>query len=527
MMVAQGVAGLDALVLASSPPEECPICYQLQDHMEKLVPCGHRICAECVKKLETFVGGVVDKRCPFCRKKFIVLARPPALVEVCLRRMQWRLPQPDQIQRLPGKLRICLLARCKNRRQLYGDVLMELVRGLSLEVLDLRDATNLKSADLGVLASLLASPPREMHLSNVPLLNDAGLGSLLAVAAPTVENLNIAGASDGLEGASLEHFAQRLPRLAHLNLAGCGNLLSSSFVATAEGVSSTLISLDLSGCRRLGNEAIAGLASCTKLQRLAARGLWKLEAAPVAHVLEACGKLQELDLTHCGRVWGPDVLGAAAGFCTQLRQLMVGALPGIDDDAILALAASTVGSALHCLSISKSVITDNAIRAVQANCPLLQRLDVSDCHDIGESAVVDAIMDMPYLRICQVQYCRHISTSAQMYIGQLLSGRMLGIEDAVPRLKGRASQGPPRRRAAEASLDIDDCCRGSQSATLLAAEVSAAASSSGLPSPTSSAEISPLRVSTSEGDQEEDGNTCIPSSTDSSTSNSTSTSPSA
>merc|ERR1712232_90281 len=90
---------------------------------------------------------------------------------------------------------------------------------------------------------------------------------------------------------------------------------------------------------------------------------------------------------------------------------------------------------------------------------------MGDCHEISEASVVDTVMDMPQLRIFLLKYCRGISTAMQLFIGQLLSGRALRIDDS-PDLKRTSA--PPNGEAEASSAEdcqgnSSDACCSSQS----------------------------------------------------------------
>lgn len=441
--------------------EECPICRLCKTKLQKLVPCGHRLCEACVSKLKQFATGNTAKRCPFCRQDFVAVGSPPGLVQVCLKKMCWRLPKPHDIQKLPPKLRALLLSQLKNGRMLYGETLTALISGLRLDTLRLSDATNMTTADFQQVAPLLAIAPKDVILSNIPMLNDTGLHAILTLAAPVLEHLNTASASEKLEGTSLQAFAQRMPRLKKLELAHCSGIEPSAFSALISGVSSSLRFLDVTGCRRLGSDAILSLTACTKLQRLILYGLWRLETPALLLVLEACQELHALDVSHCRKLHGPALLRGVAAYCTNIRELNAAAFADVEDEDVISLALSTAGSSLECWCLAGSEITDRALVAIRQNCPVLQRLDISDCHDITENGLLSTVVQMTQLRICQAKYCRKIPAAMQLMVSHLLAARSLGIEDV-----SRQKQSATTSRASTCSkAKRSETCLGNLSLT--------------------------------------------------------------
>ena len=177
---------------------ECRICYQPREP-RKLSPCGHTLCGPCVAKLEQLANsGGGYRRCPFCRQEFQVLYSPAGLVGLCVAKMQWRLPRPDALRRIPADLRALVLAGLKNRRMLHGANLIELVRGLSVDILDVSDATNMTADDCNALSQLIARAPERLKLSNIPMLCDMGVEALLTLCASVLEDLDCSGAQERL-----------------------------------------------------------------------------------------------------------------------------------------------------------------------------------------------------------------------------------------------------------------------------------------------------------------------------------------
>jgi len=433
-IVAASAAGRDTV---------CTICYQHVDRLQKLVPCGHSLCKGCVRKLEQVSHVRSAKRCPFCRQDFTVVQSPPGLVELCMGPMMWRLPKPTELRRLPPKIRALLLGKLRNGRLIYGENLIELLRGLSVDSLVLRDASNMRNADLEIGAPLLATPPRSIVASNSPMLRDDGVRALLRVAAPVLEYLDL-NCDIEFEGECLQEFGQKLPKLDTLNLSGCKALQSPAVASLAQGCASTLTTVDLGSCHRLDDDTVLGLSACQLLVRLRLYGLWKISTQAIVRLLGACRQLRALDLTHCSKLCGAEVLRAIAAHTMELRELAIGGVPGICDDEVVALGMSDAGARLECLQIPKTEITSESLRALKTHCGLLQRLDISECHEVTEDALLTMIMEMPRLRICQLKYCKGIATQMQLYVSQLLAGRMFGVDEnelAAPTCGARITSG--------------------------------------------------------------------------------------
>lgn len=63
------------------------------------------------------------------------------------------------------------------------------------------------------------------------------------------------------------------------------------------------------------------------------------ESLDERQVIIACTRLRVLDVTSCGKVSGAEILCTVAGHCSELRELMVGALSGIGQRCLVIAAA--------------------------------------------------------------------------------------------------------------------------------------------------------------------------------------------
>eukprot|EP00928_Gymnodinium_smaydae_P034537 TRINITY_DN24448_c0_g2_i1.p1 TRINITY_DN24448_c0_g2~~TRINITY_DN24448_c0_g2_i1.p1 ORF type:complete len:790 (+),score=79.13 TRINITY_DN24448_c0_g2_i1:69-2438(+) len=464
--------------------EECAICFRENEEMQQLLPCKHNICKCCANKIVNLSAARGSEQlCPFCRQAFSIRRVPRGLVEICLKKLVQTSMPAEEVKRLPVELRACLLMLLTNRRLLYGDRLVELLRGYPDESLKLSYAMNLRSEDLQSAAPLLARPLRQAILDNVPMLDDAGLEAILSTSAGTLEQINVSTPSDRFTGVSLCKFASSMSRLSDLNLNGCKGLTCESFVGITRFLAPTIRYLDLTQCRRLTDEAVLTLVPFHRLQRLLLRGLWQLSTEAVLQVMLACKQLRLLDLTGCSGVSGGEVLQAAAGHSMELRELMVGALKDIGDEEVVALATSTTGASLERLNISDTAITKLAAHAIQCHCPELRSLDISWCHGVSEHAMADMVTFMPKLKVLNCRGCRMIPKEAVFFVAQLLASRALGIEERAPPKQ--------RRRGNDLFIvtDRDDCCQSSvTSPTSAGSPASGSSSSSSRRSHTSSIE---------------------------------------
>lgn len=449
--------------------QECQICRDPQRKLQRLEPCGHHLCASCIKKLEQHAD---VQRCPFCRQGFVVLHSPPSLVELLCGRLGWRLPKAEGLQRLPSSIRAELLSQLKNNRLLYGDTLAALLGGLHLETLRLSDATNMTNTDLERVAPLLGKPPKNVILSNVPQLDDQGLQALLQVSAPILEHLDIGTASENFNGCSLTRFAKCLPCLKYLELPNCHGFESAVLSDIAIGCSATLISLDVSGSRRIDNAAVSSLAACRELQQLRLCGLFKLQTPPLIRVLEACQFLRLLDVTHCGKLRGSELFQGVALHCTELRELITGALSEVDDESVISLALSDAGASLENWSLAGSEISNESLRVIRKQCPALKRLDISGCTDVSEACVMDTVIDMKRLQVCQINYCRQLPAQFHLFVAQLLSSRALGLDDSHP----RKAQGGGAQASNTSPTSCSTTCSSNESSITASFSVGSASS---------------------------------------------------
>lgn len=448
--VAEVRGGLQSL----GQQEECLICCTSRDQLLKLAPCGHRLCEKCVDRLDNAVlVSQKDRRCPFCRQEFEVVASPLGLARICLGRLQYAPIEYKQLRRFPPELKGHIFRRIANGRLLYGQLLVELLRGTSLDTIKLSDTVNLRSLDLQIVAPLLGAPPRRLILERIELLDDLGLRAMLAVCGSALCQLDVCKPAEHLDGSSLKVFADKMPKLEELSLYECRGLQTEYVMDVLAGVSANLKTLDLSCCYRLETEAIRSIAACTALRRLSLFGLWKIDTESVVEVMRSCTKLRYLDVTRCAKLRGPDILAAAAGHLPDLQKLLVGSLMDIGDEEVLSLVMSTVGSGLQYLNISDSAVTRESMQAIQRHCPCLNHLDISWCHNVAENPMIDMITFMPQLKVLNCRGCRGISNKAMFFVAQLVSNRALGF-DETPQLK----QQRPGVRSHVFPTDSDSCC---------------------------------------------------------------------
>mmetsp|Transcript_96065 Transcript_96065/g.220231 ORF Transcript_96065/g.220231 Transcript_96065/m.220231 type:complete len:521 (-) Transcript_96065:11-1573(-) len=426
---------------------ECGVCYtpygplaDLEDSVQRLSPCGHAICKACCDKV-TKLARTRSKvpLCPFCRQVFFVAQRVPPLGDLCLRRIAFQLPPAAQLKKLPLQTRARLLGMVKNRRLLYADRLLACIEGVGsvMERLVLSDLENASDENI-IQASRLAlgsrgSAVRLLALHNIPMAKDSCAGRWLEVVkGPQLEELQLTTLPE-LEGGCFERLsAASFPNLRVVNLQDSAGLQASALLLLCQSLRDSLEQALFGGCRRIEDRVLVdGLAQCPRLSAVDIRGCWQISTPAVLSVLESCVGLQSVNISKCGNLDGGVLLRGAAENCSCLHEFDVGCVDGVDDDAVMCLAASEVGPHLRVLGLeSSSDVTDVSLEVLREHCPQLRRLDISRNSSVTEDAIIHFASGHQNCMVLQVSNCRRVGNHCRLLLGSLLSGRTVSSAEA-------------------------------------------------------------------------------------------------
>mmetsp|Transcript_21657 Transcript_21657/g.53428 ORF Transcript_21657/g.53428 Transcript_21657/m.53428 type:complete len:533 (-) Transcript_21657:650-2248(-) len=318
-----------------------------------------------------------------------------------------------------GMLRRLDLAGCS---KLGDGGLPHMYRSVNLEVLNLSE-TQVTAAGL---ANLLPHTPNIhtliLNRCTQLLPYDSGRASrtrtavadreLLAAAMGMLPNLAVLSlvANASVDDLFIARVAAAVPGLVDLNVADCNSIGDASAAAIQElraltrlsirntkitdhglGIAAlpeSLVGLDISGCTSIGSSGLVGT-----LSRLA--------------------QLHSLDLSHNPNV---DLCALTALACgtSSVVDLALEGCPHVDDDCILALAASQPHLAV--LRVSYTAVTDAGLAALAAVPTLttlsLRGLDVS-------AAGLHRLATLPALAFLNLSECRNINTDASAALARM------------------------------------------------------------------------------------------------------------
>ncbi|KAM6430140.1 putative RNA-binding protein EEED8.10 isoform 1-T1 [Liasis olivaceus] len=327
-----------------------------------------------------------------------------------------------------------------------------------LTTLDLSGCSEL--SDRGALAissRLLAL--QCLRLGKLPRMTDAGFQGMSHL--KHLQSVDVSECSLVSCSALVKAFGPNagLPKLKSLNVAFCSLLRDSTVLSLAQALSKNLRVLDLSSCVSLSNRSIQAIASnllCLTVLRLAwckeltdwgllgieepreececARekgagpkfsrnfgnmGFFlpppqdlepnKLNAQEQGQTsLHALTRLQELDLTACGKL--TDMSIAKVISFPELRHLSLSLVPNITDLSLLAIAHNC--RSLEHLSLSHCTnLTDRGFAEAAGSLCRLQHLNLSGCNQLTPRTLKSVGQECQLLKCLDVSMCSKISMS--------------------------------------------------------------------------------------------------------------------
>ncbi|XP_063169015.1 F-box and leucine-rich repeat protein 13-like [Candoia aspera] len=335
-----------------------------------------------------------------------------------------------------------------------------------LTTLDLSGCSELSDrAPLAISSRLLAL--QCLHLGKLPRMTDAGFQRMSRL--KHLQSLDVSECSLVSCSELMKAFGANagLPKLKSLNVAFCSLLRDSTVLSLAEALSKNLRVLDLSSCVSLSNRSVQAIASrllCLTVLRLAwckeltDWGLLGVEEpreqceyarekeagpkfsrnfgnmgfflpppqdleqdklivtnlnqqnAPEQHQtsLSALTRLQELDLTACGKL--TDVSIAKVITFPELRHLSLSLVPNITDTSLLAIARNCQSlehlSLTHCTNL-----TDRGFAEAAGSLRRLQYLILSGCNQLTPRTLKSVGQECQLLKCLDVSMCSKISMS--------------------------------------------------------------------------------------------------------------------
>jgi len=186
--------------------------------------------------------------------------------------------QPESLADLIGACRnLCKLSL--ERCDLDSSVLSAVSKNLNLVTLNLGMASGVNASGLAVLGASLRNL-QELNLGWISLTPDMLeplRSGLIDGNAQSLRKLNLAGAKDALDDATVKHVVRNCRQLDELDVSDAGTTLTNACIESIVHYASSLERLCMSRCYGITPRAFLDLASCARLGELSAYGMLRDE----------------------------------------------------------------------------------------------------------------------------------------------------------------------------------------------------------------------------------------------------------
>ncbi|XP_077166443.1 uncharacterized protein LOC143823746 isoform X2 [Paroedura picta] len=311
-----------------------------------------------------------------------------------------------------------------------------------LTVLDLSGCSELTNRAILALSSRLPDL-RCLRLEKLPRVTDAGFQGLSRLRHLQTLNVSECSLVSSSELVKAIGAIEGRPQLVSLNVAFCTLLRDSSVTLLAGALSRSLRVLDLSSCTALTNQSLQAisthllnltvlrLAWCKELTDWGLLGVEQPREArdhseedleqgapilvdltkqegPQKHPasLNALTRLQELDLTACGKLTDTSI--AKVIRFPELRRLSLNLVPNLTDTSLTAVARHC--RSLEHVSLSHCVnLTDKGFAEAAGSLPRLQHLVLSGCNQLTPLTLRALGRECRQLKCLDVSMCGRIS----------------------------------------------------------------------------------------------------------------------
>mmetsp|Transcript_4912 Transcript_4912/g.7988 ORF Transcript_4912/g.7988 Transcript_4912/m.7988 type:complete len:503 (-) Transcript_4912:210-1718(-) len=134
-------------------------------------------------------------------------------------------------------------------------------------------------------------------------------------------------------------------------------------------------------------------------------------------MVQYCPNLLELDIHHCNRVLNDLLVTLISALCPLLQRLNLSNCRRLTDSGIRALAQNC--NDLKILSLEGVFqITDTGIRAIANNCSQLTTIDISLCERVTDTGFRHLVQSCPVLNTINISECENLTGEAIAAIGQ-------------------------------------------------------------------------------------------------------------
>ncbi|CAN0856176.1 F-box/LRR-repeat protein 4, partial [Linum grandiflorum] len=247
---------------------------------------------------------------------------------------------------------------------------------------------------------------KNLTLSDCYFLSDQGLGSI-AKGCKELTHLEVNGCHN-IGTIGLEAIGRSCTRLTELALLYCQRIGDNALDAIGKGCK-YLEALHLVDCSSIGDDAICSIANgCTNLKKLHIRRCYEVGNKGIIAVGEKCKSLEDLSLRFCDRV-GDDAL-VSIGQCHSLKTLNVSGCHQIGDTGITAIARGCPELSYLDVSVLQN-LGDMALAEVGEGCPALKEIVISHCRQITDVGLSHLARNCSMLESCHAVYCPGVTAA--------------------------------------------------------------------------------------------------------------------
>eukprot|EP00899_Mesostigma_viride_P007280 jgi/Mesvir1/16553/Mv10094-RA.1 len=249
----------------------------------------------------------------------------------------------------------------------------------------------------------------DVDVCNCPLVTDAGVSAIAAgcrqLAVLTVRD------NPNVTDDSLLALGAHCPRLEYLDV-HASRVGNAGLIAISRGCRDLKL-LDVMGCAAVDDEGVIAVAeSCPRLEILDYR-LTNVSDRGIATVVSHCEHLQDLYLEYYHSV---EALRLGPDSCRKLRCLTISFSMHITDEVLVSVV--TRGSPLTWVHLVKLSITDDSMKALAANCPLLEKLEIRWCDQVTDVGILAVASNCPRLLKVDVEKCHRVTDASLVELVQ-------------------------------------------------------------------------------------------------------------
>jgi len=241
-------------------------------------------------------------------------------------------------------------------------------------------------------------------------VTDVGLAKIFPFC-PNIQSINLSNCWALTEAGFLTGLASAPQKLRHVEITGCPGMTDAALAALATGCHA-LESLDVSFCKNLGNDTWSQLMHWAgTLKSLAMRRCFKVSGESIQSSLgtTVLSCLESLDLSDCSLL-SDAAITAVVAKCPVLHSLSLSFCQDLDTEFISSLALANPQRSLRGLVLEycHTFITDEAVACIVEGWPDLERILLKGCSLLTNDAV-KALARLEHLKQVDLSSCPRIS----------------------------------------------------------------------------------------------------------------------